>query len=207
MTWKLPEIPEADDTPLLRQLLEIVRSQHERIQQLEDEIARLKGLETRPVIAPSRLESPPRHPPTPGRKRPGSDKRSKTAQLTIATENFIPLVDKPSGSTFKGYEDFVVQDLVIEPCVIRYRRERWQTPTGQTLIAPLPPEIIPGSHFGPNPICFILHQYHYQHVTQPLLWEELDQLGIDISVGQLSRILTEQKDGFHPGRKPARGQF
>ena len=64
MTWKLPEIPEADDTPLLRQLLEIVRSQHERIQQLEDEIARLKGLKTRPVIAPSRLESPPRQPHT-----------------------------------------------------------------------------------------------------------------------------------------------
>src|SRR4029077_2978081 len=36
-----------------------------------------------------------------------------------------------------------------------------------------------------------------QHVTQPLLWEQLDQLGIDISAGQLSRILTEGKDVFH----------
>jgi hypothetical protein len=197
MTWTLPEIPEADATPLVRQLLGIMRSQHERIQQLEDEIARLKGLKTRPVIAPSRLETPPRQPPTPGRRRPGSDKRSKTAQLTIASDNVIPLVDKPPGSTFKGYEDFVVQDLVIEPRVIRYRRERWQTPTSQTLIAPLPPEVIPGSHFGPNLICFILHQYHHQHVTQPLLWEQLNQLGIEISVGQLSRILTEQKDSFH----------
>jgi hypothetical protein len=75
MTWTLPEIPEAEATPLVRQLLEIVRSQHERIQQLEDEIARLKGLKTRPVIAPSRLETPPRQPPAPGRRRPGSDKR------------------------------------------------------------------------------------------------------------------------------------
>jgi hypothetical protein len=197
MTWKLPEIPEADNTPLVRQLLEIIRTQHERIQQLDDEIARLKGLKTRPVIAPSRLETPPRQSPAPGRKRPGSDKKSKTAQLTITTDDIIPLVEKPPGSTFKGYEDFVVQDLSIEPRVIRYRRERWQTPTGQTLIAPLPPEVIPGSHFGPNLICFILHQYHHQHVTQPLLWEELDQLGIDISLGQLSRILTEQNDGFH----------
>ena len=193
MTWTLPEIPEADDTPLVRQLLEIIRSQQERIQQLEDEIARLKGLKTRPVIAPSRLEKPPRKPPAPGRKRPGSDKRSKTAELTITDEEVVPLVDKPPGSTFKGYEEYVVQELVIEPRVILYRRERWQTPDGQTLIAPLPPEFIPGSHFGPNLICFIVHQYHHQHVTQPLLWEQLDQLGIDISVGQLSRILTEQK--------------
>jgi transposase IS66 family protein len=197
MTWKLPEIPEADDTPLVRQLLEIIRLQQERLQQLEDEIARLKGLKTRPVIAPSRLETPPRQAPAFGRKRPGSDKRSKTAQLTITTEDFIPLVDKPPGSIFKGYENFVVQDLVIEPRVILYRRERWQTPDGQTLIAPLPSGVIPGSHFGPNLICFILHQYHHQHVTQPLLWEQLDQLGIDISVGQLSRVLTEQKDSFH----------
>jgi Transposase IS66 family len=197
MSWPLPEIPEAEATPLVRQLVEIVRGQQERLQQLEDEIARLKGLKARPVIAPSRLEAPPRQPPAPGRRRPGSDKRSKTALLTVTTEDVIRLIDKPPGSTFKGYEDFVVQDLVIEPRVTRYRRERWLTPDGRTLVAPLPPEVIPGSHFGPDLLCFILHQYHHQHVTQPLLWEQLDQLGIDISAGQLSRILTEGKDPFH----------
>jgi Transposase IS66 family len=193
----LPEIPEVDDTPLVRQLVEIIRDQQRRIERLEDELARLKGLNARPVIAPSRLETPAKQPPAPGRKRPGSEKRSKTAQLTITETLVVPLDDKPPGATFKGYEDFVVQDLIIRLRVIRYRRERWLTPTGQTLIAPLPAEVIPGSHFGPDLICFILHQYHHQHVTQPLLWEQLDQLGIDISTGQLSRILTEGKGAFH----------
>jgi hypothetical protein len=197
MSWTMPEIPEADDTPLVRQLLAIIRAQQERLQQLEDEIARLKGLKTRPVIAPSRLETPPRKPLVPGQKRPGSDKKSKTAQLAITTETLVPVVDRPPGSIFKGYEDFVVQELVLKPNVIRYRRERWLTPNGQTLIAPLPPEVIFGSHFGPTLISFIVHQYHHQHVTQPLLWEQLDQLGIDISMGQLSRILTEQNASFH----------
>jgi Transposase IS66 family len=197
MTWTVPEISEADDTPLVRQLLAIISAQQERLQQLEDEIARLKGLKTRPVIAPSRLETPPQKPPAPGRKRPGSDKRSKTAQLTITVETVVPLIEKPFGSTFKGYEEYVVQELVIEPRVILYRRERWQAPDGYTLTAPLPPEVIPGSHFGPNLIGFIVHQYHHQHVTQPLLWEQLDQFGIDISMGQLSRILTDQKETFH----------
>ena len=48
MTWTLPEMPEADDTPLVRQLLAIIHAEQERLQQLEDEIARLKGLKTRP---------------------------------------------------------------------------------------------------------------------------------------------------------------
>jgi hypothetical protein len=57
--------------------------------------------------------------------------------------------------------------------------------------------VLPGSHFGPELIGFILHQYHHQHVTQPLLLEQLRQLGIDLSAGQLNRILTEGKDSFH----------
>lgn len=197
MTVPLPDISEAECTPLVRQLLDIIGHLQNRIQELEDEILRLKGLKTRPIIAPSPLETPPRPPRDPGQKRPGSAKRLKTAQLTITDEVVVPLADPPPGSTFKGYEDFVVQDLLIRPRVIRYRRERWQTPDGQNLVAGLPADVRPDSHFGPNLICFIIHQYHHQHVTQPLLWEQLDQLGIDISVGQVSRILTEEKDAFH----------
>ena len=59
LTLLHPEISEAENTPLVGQLLEIIRTQQDRIQQLEDEILRLKGLKTRPVIAPSPLERPP----------------------------------------------------------------------------------------------------------------------------------------------------
>jgi hypothetical protein len=200
----LPDIPEPERTPLVRQLLDIIALQQERIlqleerlHQLEDEIARLKGLKARPHIAPSALERPPKPPRDPNAKRPGSAKRSKTAQLTVTDEVVVPLPDVPAEAVFKGYEDFVVQDLILRPRVIRYRRERWLTPEGQSLLAPLPAEVLPGSHFGADLICFILHQYHHQHVTQPLLLEQLHQLGIDISAGELNRILTEEKDAFH----------
>jgi hypothetical protein len=195
MSIVVPDIAESECTPLVRQLLDIVRLQQERIRQLEDEIIRLKGLKTRPQIAPSALETPPRTPPPPDAKRPGSAKRSKNAQLTM-TPIVVPLPDPPDGAVFKGYEDFVVQELVVQPRVTCYRRERWQTADGQNLVAPLPAEVLPGSHYGPNLICFALHQYHHQHVTQPLLLEQLHQLGIDISAGQLSRILTEKTDAF-----------
>src|SRR3954463_47888 len=196
MSLPLPPIPESESTPLVQQLRDLIQQQQETIQQLRDEIARFKGLQTRPLIAPGPLEAPPRPPRAPGQKRPGSAKRLKTAQLTL-TDEVVPLAEPPPGSVFKGYEDFVVQDLIIHPRVIRYRRERWQAPDGQNLVAELPADIRPDSHFGPTLIAFIIHQYHHQHVTQPLLWEQLDQLGIDISTGQLSRILTEGKDAFH----------
>jgi hypothetical protein len=197
MSLPLPEITESESTPLVRQLLDLLQQQQEIIQQLRDEIARLKGLKTRPLIAPSPLEVSPRPPRPPGQKRPGSAKRLKTALLTITDEVVVPLTDPPPGSVFKGYEDFVVQDLIIRPRVVRYRRQRWLIPDGQNRVAELPAGVRPDSHFGPTLISFIIHQYHHQHVTQPLLWEQLDQLGIDISTGQLSRILTEAKDAFH----------
>src|ERR671921_615926 len=107
MIAPLPDIPEAECTPLVRQLLDIVRHLQDQIQELEDEILRLKGLKTRPLIAPSPLEPPPRPPRDPGQKRPGSAKRLKTVQLTM-TDEVVPLADPPPGSVFKGYEDFVV---------------------------------------------------------------------------------------------------
>jgi hypothetical protein len=200
----LPDIPEADRTPLVQPLLDLIRLQQERIQELqervhrlEDEIARLQGLKPRPRIAPSSLEPPPRPPRDPEAKRPGSAKRSKTARLPITEEIVLPLAHRPEGAVFKGYEDFVVQDLILQSRVILDRRERWLTPEGESLVAPLPADAVPGSHYGPDLICFILFQYHHQHVTQPLLLEQLHQLGIDISAGALNRILTEGKGAFH----------
>src|SRR5436305_481316 len=110
MTLTLPDIPESERTPLVRLLLDIIHQQHQRIAQLEDEIALLKGLKPRPTIQPSILEAPPDPSPTTPQKRPGSDKRPKNAQLTIHREVRVPLADPPPGAVFKGYEDYVVQE-------------------------------------------------------------------------------------------------
>src|SRR5262249_28426404 len=157
-------------TPPVQQLLDIIRLQQERIQQLEDqvrlqqeriqqlqervhlledEIARLKGLKPRPRIAPSSLEPPPRPPRDPEAKRPGSAKRSKTAQLTSTEEIVPPLPHRREGAVLKEYEAFVVQDLTLKPRVTLSRRERWLPPEGESLVAPPPADGVPGSHFGP----------------------------------------------------------
>ena len=201
----LPDIPAEQRTPLVEALLAVIRAQQDRIrdleetvQQLRDEIAILKGQKPRPQIAPSRLEQPaPRPPLAEGQTRPGSQKRPKNAQLTITQEIRIPFPDPPGGSVSQGYEAYTVQELVIRAEATRYLRERILTADGQSLLAPLPADVLPGQHFGPNLICHILHQYHHNHVTQPLLQDELAQRGILISAGQINHILTQDKDVFH----------
>jgi Transposase IS66 family len=194
----LPNIAPEERTPVVLALLDIIQQQREAIQQLRDEIARLKGQKPKPQIQPSRLEQPaPRPSAADDEKRPGSQKRAKNAELTIHREVRVPVPNPPAGSVSLGYEPYVVQELVIQAEVTRYLRERVQTAEGGTLLAPLPSHVLPGLHFGPTLICYIRHQYHHNHVTQPLLLEQLRQFGIDISAGQLNRLLTEDLDRFH----------
>ena len=205
MKIELPPIPDEQRTPLITQLLAMidqlvqrVRELEEAYQQARDENAVLKGQKPKPKIAPSTLESPP-PPPDTGGKRPGSKKRSKTTELTIHHETplHIPDAELPAGAVFVADEPYVVQELLIETHDTRYWRARYRLPDGTTLLAPLPNIVPNGSHFGAALIAYILHQYHHNHVTQPLLWEELRDHGIDISLGQLNNILTENKEAFH----------
>ncbi|WP_368860921.1 transposase [Desulforhabdus sp. TSK] len=196
-TIQIPNIPEEAKSELVVQLLEIIKQQAELIQELRDEIARLKGQTPRPKIAPSRLEQREKNKPnTNGKKRPGSDKRQKTSELMIHAEQKVTAENIPEGSTFKGYKDFIVQDLRIEVHNTRFRLECWQTPDGHYVTAPLPPQLN-GKHFGTELIRFVLYQYHHCHVTQPLLLEQLSEMGVDISIGQLNNLLIEDNDVFH----------
>lgn len=198
---KIPKVAEEQRSGLVAQLLEICHRLRELAQLQRDEIARLKGEKGKPEIKASRLEGSgaKREGEGSGKargKRPGSTKRRKTAELKIHEVKVLKARCVPAGSRFKGYEDFTVQDLVIRGHNTCYRRERWQSPGGQWLMGELPVEIR-GKHFGPTLVAFILEQYYHAHVTQPLLLEELRELEIDISTGQLNRILTEGRDDFH----------
>ena len=197
---KLPQIPEAEQTPLVQHLLQIIRQQQEEIQALKDEVQCLKGLKGKPKIEPSQLETEAGQEERPaGKTGQGASKRKrrkKTAPLTIHHVEVIKAEAVPAGAVFKGYQDYGVQDLLIRPDNTRYRLEQGQTAEGSYVIAPVP-EAVRGRHYGPTLISYILHQYHHQHVTQPLRLEQLWELGIAIAAGQLSRMLTDDQETCH----------
>jgi hypothetical protein len=130
------------------------------------------------------------------KKKKKGPKRSKTQHLKIDAAIDIQPETIPEGSIFKGYREVVIQDIQFETFNTRYRLAQYQTPDGGYISGQLPDEFN-GCHFGKTLISFILYQYHHQHVTQPLLLQQLRDLGLDISSGRLSQFITDDLDIFH----------
>lgn len=181
-------------TLLIQALEEIARLKRENAA-LREEIARLKGLNGRPDIKPSGMEKKarPRSGKKDGRQKPRR-RGSKNDKLVISDTKILKPDNVPEGSKFKGYENYVVQDLILRPWTVLYRRQRWLTPDGRTIVAELPGGIT--GHFGSGLARFILAQYHKCRVTLPLITGQLHDFGVSISERQVLRLLIKGKEAF-----------
>ena len=174
-----------------------LRQQQERIEQLEAELRAQKKLKGKPKLGPSRLNEP--LPKTDGEskgKRPGSAKRSKKVGFEIHEERIIPPSAIPDTAKFNGYRDYDVQELTLKRHNIRFRLAEYVCEDGTTLVGQLPEEYRHG-HYGPLLIGYILYQHYQCRVPHPLIHEQLQEWGIDISTGQVHNLLSENKESFH----------
>lgn len=189
----LAGLSNAELKALVVELLGEVAELKQIVAEQREEIARLKGLTGRPKIKPSGMEqaSAVKAPSGGCGKRRG---RGRKKLLRVAVEDRVVKASVPAGSRFKGYETFVVQDLVVRAVAIRFRRERWVTPDGRGVVAPLPSGI--DGHFGPELRRFVLAQYHQGQVTVARLVKLLGAIGIEISKRQVLRLLIDGQDCF-----------
>jgi hypothetical protein len=170
-------------------------------QTLKDEIKRLKGLPPRPPYKPSGMDKATDRPEREAkgdeakgdedeakrRRGPGASKVSITRTETLAVET-------PVGSRFKGYDEITVQDLALKAEATLYRRERWRTPDGQTLTAPLPAGIVWGC--GPHLIRLVLALHFQGQMTYDRIVALLTGLGLAISKRQVVRLVTAKLETF-----------
>lgn len=195
------EIPPGEDTPLVRKLVGI-------IEQLVEGIQQSKGLPSLPKrdSAPSALHDSSTPPSKQGsgsdkkknkkpKKRKKGVKGSKFKDLKIDQTIILESDQVPPGARLVGYKSFIQQELKFEVLNIRYRRPCYENSDGTIYIAPRP-EYLSG-HYGPDLKAHILYQYFHNHVTQPLIYQELRELGVCISKGQISNLLTLGHEQFH----------
>ena len=185
-----------------------LRAEHEKVletlaklriehQAVKDELARYKKLPPRPPQKPSGMEKATDLPDVAagGTKGERSTRRrgSNLEKLKI-DRTVVVKADAPAGSRFKGFEDIVVQDVAFHPLVTRYRRERWLTPDGQTVIAPLDPGVVGG--YGPHLHRLILMLHFQGQMTCERILALLNGAGVVISKRQVVRLLVVGLEKF-----------
>ena len=127
----LSGLPRGELEALAERLLAENDALKQAFAELKAEVATLKGVKGRPADEAQRHGEG--HRARAGRHEAGGAVAGGKADRLTVDEERVVEADVPAGSRFKGYEDFLVQDLVLRPHVVRLRRERWLTPDGRTV--------------------------------------------------------------------------
>lgn len=165
------------------------------VQQLRDEINRMKGEQGKPDIRSNKKASQDHSSEKERRQRKKRRKGSKIDKIRIDREETITL-DKsnlPEDAAFKGYETVVVQDLAIRTDNVRFHKEKYYSAAErQTYIGPQP--VGYEGQFGSTVRSLVISYYYAAGMTEPKIVEVLQQMGIIISAGQVSNILTKKNE-------------
>ena len=161
----------------------------EENQQLRDEIARLKGEKGKPKIRPS---VPAREPLLPNSKSKGWSKGSKEYKVKVDRKVTVSL-DRPlpPDAQFACYRKVVIQDIILKTDNVEYLLERYYSPSLNKYYDAKLPNSVRGSQFGANLKAFIAVLYFSCRVTENKIWQLCKDIGISISEGQISNIITK----------------
>lgn len=174
-----------------------VRAVKAENQRLRDENNRLKGEQAKPNIkAKKTLKN--HSSEKERRQKKQRQKKSKRNEIKIDREETLRVAreDLPSDAIFKGYEEVVVQDIQVSTDNILFRKEKYYAPsTGKSYLAPLPAGY--QGEFGPKLRTQVLVLYYASQMTEPKIRDWLWQIGIQISVGQISNMLIKGHEIFH----------
>lgn len=86
--------------------------------------------------------------------------------------------------------------MIIEKKVIQYKRARWKLKNGKYYTEKMPAEH-KGTSFGPGLRQHIVYQQSANRVTQGKIYQELQDKGFDVSVGQINAILAEAANNLY----------
>lgn len=192
---------------LIRRLLNLIEKQasdlreaQSEIQRLRDENNRLKGEQGKPKVKGNTAKAAREdHSSEKERREPRQrHKSSKKEHIRIDREEKLEVDKKllPEDAEFKGYEDVVVQDIVLGTDNVRFHKEKYYSAsTHQSYMAELPRGY--SGQYGPGVQAIVLTFYYGMQASEPKILEFLGNVGIRISKGEISNWLTQELGSFH----------
>jgi hypothetical protein len=186
---------------MVEQLSGEVRELRVENQRLRDENNRLKGEQGKPNIKGNKTQASPKadHSSESERhKKRGRHKKSKKVAVQIDREEVLKVDAKqlPADAEYKGYETVVVQDLLVKTENVRFYKEKYYSASRhKTYLAQLPAGY--GGQFGPGIKSMILTLYFGVGTSEPKIMEFLVNMGVQISKGEVSKLLIQKQEGFH----------
>jgi hypothetical protein len=104
--------------------------------------------------------------------------------------------DLPEDAEFKGYEEVVVQDIILKTNNVRFLREKYYSKlTRKSYLGELPQGY--EGQFGPGVKTLVPGLYFDMGMSEPKILGLLRNIGIQISKGTVSNLLIKEQDKFH----------
>ena len=191
---------------LVEVLVEINAAQGKTIQELKDEVNRIKGEQGKPDIRKQKTSADaidPKHSSEADRNKRGEQKtrakktkKKKTVKIDRRVDCDVDKDCLPPDAKFQGYETRVVQDLKIITDNVEFRVAVYYSKSlKKTFLGKLPDGY--KGEFGPGIRSLVITLYRDSGMTEPAIARFLKTFGIQIAKSTISRMITEDHDLFH----------
>jgi len=181
----------------IEQLSSKLREAQAENQRLRDENNRLKGEQGKPEIK-GKVETGKDHSSEKERGKARKRQAKKKVNIVIDRDEVVHVDQSilPGDAIFKGYEESVVQDILLKTDNVRFLKEKYYSPSlGRAYLAEMPSGY--AGQYGPGVKALVLAFYHGGLMSEPKIIEFFENVGVQISKGTISNLLLKGHEDFH----------
>ncbi len=175
-----------------------IAKKNKLIQELKDEISKLKGEQGKPKVRPQKKDNHSSEEERNSKGKKKARKKKKASKIKIDREVILRVnrENLPPDAKSKGYKNFTSQNIQIVSDNVLFKREVFYSASEKkTYTADLPAGYEGG--YGPDVKALVISLYHDANMTEPALERFFKAFGLDISKATISRMLTDKNETFH----------